>query len=121
MRKGAQRLARREQRHHLHSTSGRATEIRNRVWLGRSRGTSKDNLMPHYHDAVIEERAAAMDRLIRKYFDGCNEADIDKMLSCFTPDAVHYFPPGMYEGPFRGAKTIAEKWRTAVNTLGSYW
>lgn len=77
--------------------------------------------MPHYQDPVIEERAATMDRLIRRYFDGCNEADIDKMLSCFTPDAVHYFPPGMYEGPFRGAKTIAEKWRTAVNTLGSYW
>ena len=27
----------------------------------------------------------------------------------------------MYEGPFRGALKIAEKWRAAVNTLGSYW
>jgi hypothetical protein len=67
------------------------------------------------------ERTTAIEGLIRKYFDGCNEADIDKMLSCFTPGAVHYFPPGMYEGPFRGARKIAEKWKTAVETLGSYW
>src|SRR4051812_18707518 len=67
------------------------------------------------------DRAAYMDELIRRYFDGCNEADVPKMVACFTPDAVHYFPPGMYEGPFRGAQKIAEKWRDAVNNLGSYW
>ena len=77
--------------------------------------------MGDYKDAAIDKRAAAMDQIIRKYFDGCNEADVEKMMSCFTPDAVHYFPPGMYEGPFRGARTIAEKWRTAVQNLGSYW
>ncbi len=77
--------------------------------------------MRNYHDPAIDKRAAAMDRLIRKYFDGCNEADIEKMLACFMPEAVHYFPPGMYEGPFRGARKIAEKWYAAVKTLGSYW
>ena len=77
--------------------------------------------MTGYEDPAVAERAAAMERVIRRYFDGCNEADLDKMTSCFTADAVHYFPPGMYEGPFRGAKKIAEKWRAAVQTLGSYW
>jgi methyltransferase len=77
--------------------------------------------MEKYQDPAIDARAVAMQQLIRKYFDGCNEADIAKMVSCFTSDAVHYFPPGMYEGPFRGAQKIAEKWRAAVNTLGSYW
>jgi hypothetical protein len=77
--------------------------------------------MADYQDPAINARAIAMDKIIRKYFDGCNEADIEKMVSCFTPDAVHYFPPGMYEGPFRGARKIAEKWQGAVNTLGSYW
>lgn len=62
-----------------------------------------------------------MDQLIRRYFDGCNEADEMKMRECFTPDAVHYFPPGMYEGPFRGAAKIAEKWMAAVADVGSYW
>jgi hypothetical protein len=71
--------------------------------------------------ADIVERGAHMDRLIRIYFDGCNEADVDKITACFTPDAVHYFPPGMYEGPFQGARRIAEKWRAAVQQLGSYW
>jgi methyltransferase len=62
-----------------------------------------------------------MAALIRRYFDACNAADVDGIAACFVPDAVHYFPPGMYEGPFRGARTIAERWRAAVETLGSYW
>ncbi|WP_266064897.1 nuclear transport factor 2 family protein [Brucella intermedia] len=74
-----------------------------------------------YSDPVIAKRAIDMDALIRRYFDGCNEADIEKMVACFTPDAIHYFPPGMYEGPFRGALKIAEKWKGAVETMGSYW
>jgi methyltransferase len=77
--------------------------------------------MKTHSDPVLAERARQMDALIRTYFDGCNEADVEKMVACFTPDAVHYFPPGMYEGPFRGARKIAEKWRDAVKNLGSYW
>jgi uncharacterized protein (DUF1330 family) len=64
------------------------------------------------------ERMAA---LIRRYFDACNAADVGGIAACFVTDAVHYFPPGMYDGPFRGARTIAERWRAAVETLGSYW
>jgi SnoaL-like protein len=74
-----------------------------------------------YADPAMAARAKRMEDLMRVYFDGCNEADIDKMVACFVPDAVHYFPPGMYDGPFRGARKIAEKWRDAVNNLGSYW
>ncbi len=66
-------------------------------------------------------RAASMESVIRKYFEGCNEADEEKIASCFVPEAVHYFPPGMYDGPFRGAATIAAKWREAVAKLGSFW
>lgn len=62
-----------------------------------------------------------MEQTIRTYFDGCNEADIDKMAACFTEDAVHYFPPGMYDGPWRGARRIAENWAHFVATLGSAW
>ncbi len=65
--------------------------------------------------------SAGMESLIRTYFDGCNGADIDKMVACFVPDAVHYFPPGMYGGPFVGARTIAERWAAAVAELGSCW
>ena len=62
-----------------------------------------------------------MENLIRRYFEGCNEADAEKMASCFLPDAVHYFPPDMYDGPWEGAETIARKWQTAVARIGSYW
>jgi len=62
-----------------------------------------------------------MESLIREYFDGCNEADLAKMTACFEPDAVHYFPPGMYGGPFVGAATIADRWAAAVASFGSAW
>jgi ketosteroid isomerase-like protein len=69
----------------------------------------------------LADRGAHIDRLIRLYFDACNAADVEGVAACFVPDAVHYFPPGMYEGPFRGARRIGEKWRAAVQNLGSYW
>ncbi len=69
----------------------------------------------------IHARAEQMGRVIQTYFDGCNEADVGKMLGCFTPDAVHYFPPGKYEGPFRRGEAIAENWCQAVEELGSFW
>jgi uncharacterized protein (DUF1330 family)/ketosteroid isomerase-like protein len=62
-----------------------------------------------------------MESLIRRYFDACNAADVEGIAACFVPDAVHYFPPGMYDGPFRGATVIAERWRGAVEAIGSYW
>ena len=65
--------------------------------------------------------AEAMEAAIRAYFAACNSGVIERIASCFEPDAVHYFPPGMYEGPFRGAETIARKWHDAVARLGSVW
>jgi methyltransferase len=65
--------------------------------------------------------AATMEALIRRYFDACNAGNVDAIAACFTPDAVHYFPPGMYGGPFRGARAIGERWAWAVRELGSSW
>jgi hypothetical protein len=62
-----------------------------------------------------------MEAVLRRYFEGCNEADVDKVASCFLPDAVHYFPPGMYGGTFDGGRTIGERWAAAVRDLGSQW
>jgi hypothetical protein len=65
--------------------------------------------------------AAGLEATIREYFDGCNEADIEKIMGCWTPDGVHYFPAGAPQGPFVGARTIAEGWVAAVTKLGSIW
>ena len=62
-----------------------------------------------------------MEQTIRKYFEGCNESSYDKMVSCFVKDAVHYFPPDMYDGPWIGADKIANGWIEAVKNIGSYW
>ena len=59
--------------------------------------------------------------LIRRYFQACNDADYQALLDCFTPDAVHYFPSGLPDIPWRGADTIARKWIWCVNELGSQW
>ena len=64
---------------------------------------------------------AAHAALIRRYFDACNRADLKELISCFTPDAVHYFPPGLPDIPWRGAETIAKKWIWCVDNLGSQW
>jgi ketosteroid isomerase-like protein len=59
--------------------------------------------------------------LIRRYFDACNAADHAALVSCFTPDAVHYFPPGLPDIPWRTADVIARKWIWCVENLGSQW
>ncbi|WP_198318418.1 nuclear transport factor 2 family protein [Arthrobacter sp. YN] len=65
--------------------------------------------------------AAGYEALIRTYFDGCNEANVEKMAACFTQDAVHYFPPSMYGGAWIGGRLIAERWAQFVATKGSAW
>ena len=65
--------------------------------------------------------ATGMEATIRSYFQACNSGDAAAVASHFTGDAVHYFPPGMYEGPFEGPATIGRKWAEAVATLGSVW
>lgn len=65
--------------------------------------------------------AEAMEALIRRYFQACNDADVDVMMACFVPEGTHYFPADMYGGPFRGAATIARRWAEAVAQLGSRW
>lgn len=67
---------------------------------------------------ALQDQYAA---LIRRYFAACNAADYDALVSCFTPDAVHYFPAGLPGVPWRGADTIARKWIWCVENLGSQW
>jgi ketosteroid isomerase-like protein len=70
---------------------------------------------------VTHPAATDLERTIRTYFEGCNEANIAKMTSCMEPDAVHYFPAGAPQGTFVSAQAIAAGWVRAVATLGSIW
>ena len=49
-----------------------------------------------------QAKARRMEKAIRGYFDACNTGDADAVAAYFAPGAVHYFPPDMYSGPFRG-------------------
>jgi hypothetical protein len=83
--------------------------------LGQARGGGGGRV------SGAELTAAGMEQCIRDYFAACNRGDAVGVASFFEPDGVHYFPPGMYEGPFRGAETIGRKWQAAVANLGSCW
>ena len=52
---------------------------------------------------MVEITPAFMEKAIRRYFEACNAGDYAMLVSCFTPDAVHYFPPGLPEIPWRTA------------------
>jgi hypothetical protein len=65
--------------------------------------------------------AAGLEATIREYFDGCNEANAEKIMGCMEEDAVHYFPAGAPQGTFFGARAIADGWGAAVRNLGSIW
>lgn len=62
-----------------------------------------------------------MEQVIREYYDGCNEADAEKIIACFEPDGVHYFPAGARQGRLISAEGIAAGWRRSVERLGSQW
>ncbi len=68
-----------------------------------------------------ELSAQHMRATIERYYAGCNAADTGEMTACFTPDAVHYFPPGTPSAPWHGAENIAGKWVRCVDILGSRW
>ena len=63
----------------------------------------------------------SMETHIRDYFEACNSGDPERIATYFEPDGIHYFPPGMYGGPFRGGLEIGKRWQGAVETFGSYW
>ncbi|MBR1175249.1 nuclear transport factor 2 family protein [Bradyrhizobium sp. KB893862 SZCCT0404] len=70
---------------------------------------------------MSETSPSAMEATIPRFFDACNAADYDALMSCFSADAVHHFPPGLPDIPRRGAETIARKWIWRVENLDSQW
>lgn len=63
----------------------------------------------------------AYENVVKTYFEGCNAGDADTIAACLAPDATHYFPAGMYGGPWRSAQRIAEGWCSLVRDIGSMW
>ena len=66
-------------------------------------------------------KRAQMHGLITRYFEACNRGDANGIAACLTPEAIHYFPPGMYGGAFRGARAVGDRWAKAYRELGSRW
>ncbi|WP_433799939.1 nuclear transport factor 2 family protein [Actinomycetospora sp. CA-084318] len=64
---------------------------------------------------------AQLESRVREYMDACTSGDADAIASHMSADAVHYFPPDMYDGPWRGGRYIAERWAEAVRAGRSAW
>lgn len=64
---------------------------------------------------------ATLERAVRGYMNACTSGDAEAIAGFLTDDARHYFPPDMYDGPWVGARVIAERWATAVRERASSW
>ncbi|GAB3615675.1 hypothetical protein GCM10027416_02320 [Okibacterium endophyticum] len=58
---------------------------------------------------------------VREYMDACTSGDAEAVEKHLTADAVHYFPPGMYDGPWVGSEYIAARWAGLVESGRSAW
>ena len=68
---------------------------------------------------MADPTASDYEALMRRYFDACNAADFDALVACFTPDAVHYFPPGLAGVPWRSALPARMRSRIASTVSGT--
>jgi ketosteroid isomerase-like protein len=55
---------------------------------------------------------------VRSYYEALNSGDPDRVAEHFTEDAVHYYTR---LGPHRGARTIGEHTKLAVEHLDGQW
>lgn len=65
--------------------------------------------------------ATRLEARVRDYMAACTAGDAELVASHLTDDAVHYFPPDMYDGPWRGGLLIGQRWAEAVDKRGSSW
>lgn len=55
---------------------------------------------------------------IKRYYHGCNTADVALMKSTFTDDVVHYFT---HHAPIRGAEALATYWVKMQPRVSGMW
>ncbi len=55
---------------------------------------------------------------IKRYFDGCNSADYEAMMSTFDADVVHYF---VDHGAVSGAAALANYWLKVGPRTAAHW
>ena len=55
---------------------------------------------------------------IKRYYQGCNTADVDLMISTFTDDVVHYF---VDHSAVRGAAALANYWAKVGPKTQANW
>lgn len=71
-------------------------------------------------DRAAEERGWR--ELIRRYYDGCNSGDVDKMMSTLHPEVVHWFlAPNHGSAPVSGAEHLARYWRKVAGLIDARW
>jgi hypothetical protein len=68
-----------------------------------------------------EQLSKVLEARVRGYMDACTSGNAEAINKHLTADAVHYFPPDMYDGPWRGGDYIGQRWAELVRTGRSAW
>ncbi|ODU04193.1 MAG: hypothetical protein ABS81_11270 [Pseudonocardia sp. SCN 72-86] len=70
-------------------------------------------------DLVADPNTAA---LIRRYYDGCTDGDLDELAATLHPDVVHWFlAPNTGSAPVRGRDHLARYWRKVTRMIDARW
>lgn len=64
---------------------------------------------------------STMEKCVRSYMAACSAGDAAGIAACLAADALHFFPPDMYDGPWRGGRYIADRWAEFAQQRGSVW
>lgn len=60
--------------------------------------------------------------LIRRYYDGCTDGDLDELVATLHPDVVHWFlAPNTGSAPVRGRDHLARYWRKVTRMIDARW
>jgi ketosteroid isomerase-like protein len=58
--------------------------------------------------------------VVRRYFDGCKNGELDGSVPTLARDVIHYFLPESYD-TIRGSEHLARFWRSFKRTLDPTW
>jgi hypothetical protein len=92
---------------------------RNRIAITRSHAEVAFNIQGSSFMSNLT--AAQMEKTVRTYMAACTAGDADGIAATLTEDALHFFPPDMYDGPWKGGRYIADRWAEFVRNGHSSW
>lgn len=85
-------------------------------------GDDPMNSTPLADPRTAEDPSTAWTGLISRYYDGCTDGDVEKMLQTLHPEVVHWFlTPNTGSRAVTGAEHLARYWRKVTRMIDARW